>query len=496
MFKNIQRFVKVHNADKERAREYFKLCMSDIDTSNLDNLRKVCMYISIVYVFMLALAVVAVPGFKITFAYWLVIPLLVIYYFINRYIQSSRVKLSTHAVGILCGAFYYAMCLIFMMMDVVSFPNSQALWTPLAIVVFPMLYNDKLYKYGITELVAVIAFCILSYSYKDTHVFIIDAYTIMVAYILSMLAADIVIGVRSREGLAIMELKRIGSLDKLTRVLNKDALLYSIENYYGRKTPESFCAMCIIDLDDFKHVNDNLGHNTGDLLLERVGQLLRDSFRAYDIIGRYGGDEFVVLMPDMADISSLEMRCRTLQMMLVDFSLGNGQPFTVSIGAIIDKSNYSSKEIFRIADDALYMSKLSGKNCCTTWVINNREYSGKPIIVVFTKGDRPGTSKLYRGAGSTFDIISTRTDKETLSYVSQYHNYIKIILLEMDIMDDFEMVVKYIKTREGFADIPVLAVAEAEEDVRHAKELGVDDALMYSTPEAIFVKTIRNLIGV
>ncbi|MBR1622725.1 MAG: hypothetical protein IJ675_02285, partial [Pseudobutyrivibrio sp.] len=122
-------------------------------------------------------------------------------------------------------------------------------------------------------------------------------------------------------------------------------------------------------------------------------------------------------------------------------------------------------------------------------------FSGKPVLVVFTKGDKAGTSKLYKEESQHFDIISARTDKEALSYISQYHNNISIIFLEMDAIDDCEMVLRYIKTREGFANIPVLAVASSEENGKRAKELGADEVLLENSPDALYKKTVHKLIG-
>jgi diguanylate cyclase (GGDEF)-like protein len=277
--------------------------------------------------------------------------------------------------------------------------------------------------------------------------------------------------------------------------LNKGALLQKIDDYYFTKDRNNPCAMCVIDLDDFKLVNDNLGHSAGDLLLERLGKLLLDSFRAYDIIGRYGGDEFVVFMPNMDDADILQMRCRSLQMLLTDFYLGNGKPFSVSIGAIIDEGNHSKEELFMMADDALYKAKLDGKNCYTTWTVKEQEYSNKPLLIAIPGEDNKGVVKMLRGEQDRFDIKSAGTGNEALRVISQYHSDIRIIILEMNIPDkDSEQILRYIKSREGFSNLPIIAVADTKENSNIAKVLGADEVLMFDSPDEEYKAAINRLV--
>lgn len=171
---------------------------------------------------------------------------------------------------------------------------------------------------------------------KSPDVFRKDVYIAVAAYVLLMLSAHIILEVRSQEGLAIEELTKISTIDKLTYLLNKGALLSAINNYFDRRKPGDPCGMCIIDVDNFKQVNDNFGHGIGDKLLSNIGDLLRKNFRESDYIGRFGGDEFIVFLPGIARLDIIEMRCRTMQMMLSDLDLGTGESFTLSIVAIID----------------------------------------------------------------------------------------------------------------------------------------------------------------
>ncbi len=494
MFKFVDIFRETQHKENAQIRTYFQQCMENIDKSNQYVMRKVCMYTSIIYLLLLILAHFVVPSFKINGVHFLIIPLMVVYFFINLHLRKPWVHISTHMTGIICGIFYFLLVTIIMLFDAVAVPDRPAVWTPLVIALFPMVYIDKMYKYGIEELIAIIIYAIIAYFNKEPELYTRELYMLVAAYILSMLSAHIILVMRSREGLAMIELRQLSSLDKLTHVLNKDALMQKMEYQYMQKKPEEACAMLMIDLDNFKDVNDNLGHDAGDRLLERVGQLLIDNFRAYDIIGRYGGDEFVVLMPRMNDTTILEMRCRTLQMSMTDINLGNGQPFTASIGAIIDDGNHTCKEIFRMADDALYKSKLTGKSKCTAWKIDGLDYPIKPVLITLTDRDDGKFLGLTGEDADRYEIVRTHNEDEALRYISQYHEKLELVEVDMALVDVSGIIIKYLKKRESFMKIPILAMASSPEESFRAKELGADEVLMIDATEEIYQQTIKRLI--
>lgn len=487
-------YIQRHREENKIIREYFETCMDRINQSNQYMLRKVCMYVAIVYVIMMPAALLFLPGFKITPLHWGMLPLLVVYYFINLHTRTKPFR-NTHVTGFVCCGFFFFLSILFIFMDINGYSDGQAYWVPMLALVFPVLYIDRMYKYGFEELLALIIFWWASYHYRSPELFHRDLYITVASYIISMFVAHISLELRSREGLAEKELMKLSSLDKLTHVLNKGALLQKVDYYLLQKPGYDYCAMVIIDLDDFKNVNDNLGHGTGDIVLERVGQLLIDNFRACDMIGRYGGDEFVVVLPQMGDETILQMRCRTLQMFLTDFSVGNGKPFSVSIGGIISKDIRRTEDIFRLADDALYKSKLGGKNRCTIWSIAEKIYD-KPILITMNTGNHPENPGVYIGAEDRFDIISTRDDNETLMRISQYHTQVKLIVLEVEDENSLSIeVLNYLKARTGFSTIPVLALATTPEASFIAKEKGADEVIMLDSSNEDYKNSIKQLVS-
>jgi diguanylate cyclase (GGDEF)-like protein len=124
-------------------------------------------------------------------------------------------------------------------------------------------------------------------------------------------------------------------------------------------------ALVLLDLDDFKRVNDKFGHAVGDQLLVTVANVLRETIRDTDIVARYGGEEFAVLLPD-TDESGVQQVAEKVRVAIeaIRFSVSETDiilKITVSVGVSVFRGN--RREFFNAADRALYQSKAAGKNC-------------------------------------------------------------------------------------------------------------------------------------
>ena len=156
--------------------------------------------------------------------------------------------------------------------------------------------------------------------------------------------------------------------DLLTGILNKVSFEEAVDNAIAEAGDSSYGALYIIDLDDFKHVNDNLGHAMGDRVLSDTARKLRTIFRDSDIIGRIGGDEFAAFLrcPGETDINELKRRrAEAIIKELKEAYEANGHKVQVSAsvgvaGFPVDGGDYRS--LYAKADTALYAAKREGKN--------------------------------------------------------------------------------------------------------------------------------------
>lgn len=153
--------------------------------------------------------------------------------------------------------------------------------------------------------------------------------------------------------------------DSLTQLLNKEAGRQQVQRYLSLRIREPKCALLLLDLDNFKEVNDRYGHLFGDSLLTQVSRILTSLFHSQDIVARIGGDEFMVLVRGITDRQLLASQCRRLRDMLVHAFQNAAIEFGMgcSIGIALSPEHGSDYyELFNKADLALYQAKSNGKN--------------------------------------------------------------------------------------------------------------------------------------
>lgn len=159
-------------------------------------------------------------------------------------------------------------------------------------------------------------------------------------------------------------LSELADTDLLTGLNNKAATQRKIQEYIDAH-PDVQGVFFIFDIDDFKKINDTQGHAFGDEVLRNLGKQITNEFRMSDIIGRTGGDEFIIFLKGIQTNELVEMEARRLLKFFKNFQVGEYVKYSVtaSIGATVyprDAENY--EELYKVADSALYEAKKRGKN--------------------------------------------------------------------------------------------------------------------------------------
>jgi diguanylate cyclase (GGDEF)-like protein len=153
--------------------------------------------------------------------------------------------------------------------------------------------------------------------------------------------------------------------DGLTMVLNRRSVLDRLNDELARaRRRRSGVGVLLVDLDHFKTINDTWGHLAGDAVLREAADRMNRELRSYDVLGRYGGEEFLLAVPDCNKENLLQVAER-LRMLLADTPvLAEGQAISVtaSIGASWTEGDASDADLIREADEALYDAKRSGRN--------------------------------------------------------------------------------------------------------------------------------------
>jgi diguanylate cyclase (GGDEF)-like protein len=162
-------------------------------------------------------------------------------------------------------------------------------------------------------------------------------------------------------------LRELSWHDHLTGLYNRRYLEENLKREILRaKRKTSLLGIIMLDIDNFKHSNDTFGHAAGDYILQQVGKLLQGNIRGEDILSRYGGDEFVIILPDISERVVLE-RAEFLRKLIFEFqfrfrSKKIGE-ISLSLGiAIFPGDGKTIESLLHAADLALYQAKHKGRN--------------------------------------------------------------------------------------------------------------------------------------
>ncbi len=159
------------------------------------------------------------------------------------------------------------------------------------------------------------------------------------------------------------ELKKLANTDRLTQLFNRakiDELLQD-EIQLNQINPQGF-GVCLLDIDFFKKINDTYGHQVGDKVLTKLAKALMNNSRSSDYIGRWGGEEFLIILPKIKE-EVLEKVAEKIREQAKKLSFEEFPNITISIGATIYKKGDDSTSIIKRVDDALYEAKNSGRDC-------------------------------------------------------------------------------------------------------------------------------------
>jgi diguanylate cyclase (GGDEF)-like protein len=167
---------------------------------------------------------------------------------------------------------------------------------------------------------------------------------------------------------ADLELQRQATIDALTGIENRRAFLnHALSELARCKRQDKPFALLMLDIDNFKAINDTCGHIVGDGVLQQLAHVVGATLRSYDVFGRYGGEEFVIFLPEAPAVEAVRIAERiraACERDVVTVSSTQAR-YTVSIGlvSIANEHPASFDDLLRRSDEALYAAKALGRNC-------------------------------------------------------------------------------------------------------------------------------------
>ena len=229
------------------------------------------------------------------------------------------------------------------------------------LLITPMFMIDKPYYMAIELGVASLVFLVWMYYVKSYDVYLMDMINVLIFLGVGIFIHIIANSVRIKEFVLTRQINIQKDLDDLTGLQNKGAITRQINEYLNDKSKDKGL-MFLLDIDGFKKINDTFGHDVGDVVLNKLGVFLKNKFINGEIVGRFGGDEFIIFIKDVNDKEHAgQIATEVVDGAASFISYPNQvEPISISMGISIyrgSEKNYS--EIFKKADIALYQTKAN-----------------------------------------------------------------------------------------------------------------------------------------
>jgi len=218
----------------------------------------------------------------------------------------------------------------------------------------------------------------------------------------------------------IEALKNLSERDPLTKLYNRKTAQNLINKTLENSTEVDIHAFCMIDVDNFKSINDNYGHIFGDAVLTEISSKLKGAFEKEHIVSRYGGDEFTIFIKNAPSEEYIEEKAKLINDLLKEIYVGENseRQITTSVGiAIYPRAGTTQKTLMVHADTALYYSKNAGKSC---YHIYNDDMEQKGSIVQKKQFDNAADE--HKGTQILWDDVDISLMTQVIDFLFDAHD--------------------------------------------------------------------------
>ncbi len=475
-------------------KKYFKEEKEHIAKKNIEAIEVISIITAIIVGIFIGIAKTLYPSWELTIQY---IIMEIVFLAVGTFTAWYRRKeIDPLFVKVYTSLFAALLLGMLMVIEVFPYPDATCAFIPIIMVVIPVvfIFEYEIVLPGMT--IAEVVFVTLCRQYKTPYACNVDIFNSILGLISSYVVTVLIMRIRLEEGDAKSHLRKIGSEDVLTGLLNKYSCEKNIIEYLQYRDLDSFCGLILLDIDCFKDINDKMGHQVGDIVLSAVGKTLRGIFRSSDIVGRVGGDEFMIMMRNMSDVEQSKKKCMQIQKELSHIVISEEKKWTVScsIGCIILREDSVGFDmLYQKVDEALYESKEKGRDCFTLYQMDTT--TAKRNMLVIADDSAMVCDTLKEIFDPEYDIATALDGKETLDILIKYAEQIAVLILDLNMPQKHGFdILQYMRDHDELCHIPVLVITSDEDCELKSLELGADDMLYKPLiPEVVRLR-VRNLV--
>lgn len=322
--------------------------------NNLKTLSLLC-YINIFLSLSLFVILLFLDSIKLELIYYISVNILVslITMFTKRIIEDKP--------NLFLFVFYLYIIITMLIYKFISVSYGVNILLPILTMIYivnAFMFIDKPFRYNFIMLFLMLTLCIM--LKKDAYI-VVSCFIYAFSYIIGCIISYFQFNDIIEKARVLHQTQKERDLDLLTKLSNKVSTERRINEFLS--DPLNSGVLFVFDLDNFKEVNDTYGHIAGDEFLIRVAELLMRVFKKYDLISRFGGDEFSIFVEDITDKEFSISKAERLIKEIKNLKINRRSIVSCSIGITFSKQSDDFNSLFKRADEAMYEAKRSGKSC-------------------------------------------------------------------------------------------------------------------------------------
>ena len=263
---------------------------------------------------------------------------------------------------------YTVLMAYMLVMSIFPHPDIPSVYYPLFLLIAPVLFILPAYQHVVMTLSSLALFFLLVLHFKSPVCWSHELFEASTAALFSIIVIVFMTQFRLQSDCLKKKYYQLSRQDALTGIVNKTAGFESAQAYLTEMGETESCALLFVDIDSFKTFNDTFGHLEGDHMLKKIGTTLSQLCRKDDVVSRFGGDEFIILLKDIQSETMAQQKASSIIDAVAKINGDHSKQTTCSIGICYNAHQYSTiEEMIHRADIALYRAKNNNKNCFVTY---------------------------------------------------------------------------------------------------------------------------------
>ena len=362
MKKYISRLLKIQN-------EYFKNYVDEISIRNIHLIRIVGLMIFCIFIAYYVVTVAFFDDVAISKWYGLIAPIMMGFYIYGTKAMKAEQKNSKDVLSVTL-LLYIVVMGYSIILSVFPHPEVPSVFFHVFLIAAPVIFVLPVVEQISVSAGGMALFTALVLLVKSPDCWHHELFEAATSFVCCLIVIGFMTQYRVQSDALKSKYYELSQEDMLTGTLNKVSGQKAAMRYLNLKLEDEKFAILFIDIDDFKNINDTYGHIEGDKILQSLGTLLKQVCRENDIVCRFGGDEFMILLKGIKCTDIVAKKAQKIVDAVSNYSNGDIN-ISCSIGVVVGEGdNNSFNELIKLADESLYDAKRQGKSC---YVIFNRD---------------------------------------------------------------------------------------------------------------------------